>query len=207
MILYLLHHCKSSIKLVARQRHEQELVSWPLRHCLEHIQVTNLHGSLRVQDSCGLVHQLGTFDVSWRRNDFGLWKSFGFWSHWQISLELSRQIHVFNKNLLHINSPFINLSIHVFFDLVGDFLSLLQEVLEGILTAKSSEGGVSDLGNWSHNVGESVISHLGINDPVIDTGIDVDCDVVLGQNKLPLQIHNSELLKVYKVFRFTSVTV
>ena len=88
---------------------------------------------------------------------------------------------------------------------VGNGLSFFKKVLKSILTADGSESGIGYFSYWLHDVLNSVICSFGVNDSIIDAGINIDSDIIFGKNKLTIQVNYAEITEIsYMVFRFTA---
>lgn len=88
-------------------------------------------------------------------------------------------------------TPVLDLFFDEHFDVVSDLLALLKEFLEGMLTTHRSKCGVGDFADGSIDGGNAIARFLGVDDTVIDNSVDVDCDVVLREDQLPLQVEDS----------------
>lgn len=137
-----------------------------------------MHGSFGIQNISCLMHEFGTFNISFSTDDFGFWQSLSFGSHWKISLELFGKSHIFDKDLLNEDSPFVDFLVYKLFNCVRNCLSFLKKILKGILTTNCSQSGICYFCNWLHDTLNCVISHFRVDNSVVNTGINVDCNVV-----------------------------
>ena len=55
------------------------------------------------------------------------------------------------------------------------------------------------------NIGDSIICNFGVNNTVVDTGIDVDRDVIFCEDELSFEIENTFLFDFYEVRSETEV--
>jgi len=78
----------------------------------------------------------------------------------------------------YVDSPFLDVLVNLLLDIISYLLSLLEEVLKYELSASVLEDGVGDLSDSQTEVLHSVIGKSGIDDPVVDSGIDVDGHVI-----------------------------
>ena len=69
-------------------------------------------------------------------------------------------------------------------DIVSNLLPLLQQVLQDELSAGVLEDGVGDLRNGDVEVLHSVVGITRVDDSEVDCCVDVDGDVVLGDDIL-----------------------
>ena len=69
-------------------------------------------------------------------------------------------------------------------DVISNFLSLLQQVLEDELSACVLQNGIGDLGDGLSKVLDSIVGESRVDDSVIDGCIDVNRDVIFGDNVL-----------------------
>lgn len=60
-----------TISLFASEVKEEEFGCRPHRDILDHLQITDLHSGLRIQNLCGFSKHLSGFDVGFRGNDLG----------------------------------------------------------------------------------------------------------------------------------------
>ena len=127
-----------SIKFVAGEGHEQQLLPWSLRNRLQNLQISYLHGCLRIQNVSCLMHQLSTLNISFSRNDLSLRQSLGFGGHGEVLHEVGSDGHIFDENLLNVNPPFVDLPKHELLNLIWNFLSFLKQILKGVFTTKCS---------------------------------------------------------------------
>ena len=137
------------------------------------------------------MHKFGTFNISLGANNFGFWESFGFGSHGEISLKLFGKSHIFDENLLHKDSPLVDFLVDKLFDSIWDCLSFLKKILKGILTADCSQSGISYFWDWLHDTFYCIISHFWINYSVVDTSINIDSNIVFGEDQLTVKIDDS----------------
>ncbi len=70
-------------------------------------------------------------------------------------------------------------------------LSFLKKVLESVLAANGSESGIGHLSHGLHDVLYSVVSSFRVNNSIVNAGVNVDGDVIFGENKLTLQVNDS----------------
>ena len=62
-------------------------MSSTLGNLLQNFQVSDLHGSFRIQNVGGLMHEFGAFDIGLCTDDFGFGEPLGFGGHGEISLK------------------------------------------------------------------------------------------------------------------------
>lgn len=74
--------------------------------------------------------------------------------------------------------------VHLLLDIIGNFLPLLQQVLQDELSAGVLEDGVGDLRNGDVEVLDAVVGVTRVDHSEVDCCIDVDGDVVLGDDVL-----------------------
>ena len=151
------------------------------------------------------MHKFGTFNISLSTYDFSFRESLSFRSHWKISLKLFWKCHIFNENLFNENSPFIDFLINKLLNGVWYGLSFFKKILKCIFSTNCSECGISYFCNWLHDTLNSIISHFGVDDSIIYTGVNIYSNVIFGKYQLTIEINDSENDNkfLYIVFRFT----
>ena len=60
--------------------------------------------------------------------------------------------------------------------------------MQRVLATDGSESGIGDLRDCLYNISDRVVGDLGVNDSVVHTCVDIDGNIVLGQDELPVEI-------------------
>lgn len=110
-----------------------------------------MHGSLRLQQSCSVSHQLGRRDIGFSLHHLGLGQA-GLGGRYRqrlaevlVDVDVSDE-HVFNIHTLVIREsyPIHNMLINEGFDVFLDFLSLLEQILKNMCANYALDGGKSE---------------------------------------------------------------
>ena len=71
-------------------------------------------------------------------------------------------------------------------------LSFFEKVLESVLAANGSESGIGYFGHGLHDILYSIVSSFRVNNSIVDTGVNVDSNVIFGENELTVQVNDSK---------------
>jgi hypothetical protein len=88
-------------------------------------------------------------------------------------------------------TPSISLLVKVLLNAVCDLISALEDFLKDVLTANLPESRVNHFLNALSKVLDSVSGANWIDDAEVHNGIDVQGDIVFGQDNLPIQVDHS----------------
>lgn len=109
---------------------EDDLAVGRFSHSLHSLEVSNLHSWCRTQDISGLSHELGALDLSPRSNDLGFTSSLGLRSHGEGFLQILREDDVADKHALDFNTPALCGLFNNVTDILRNFFSALNDILE-----------------------------------------------------------------------------
>ena len=178
--------------LLSLQTHEHCLTVLRSDDILQCLQVSDLHGRLRVQNIWGFFQEFGRLHVSLRRNDIGLGNSFLDSCWLQVYLCFLGQEKVVDENVLYKQTPSLDALLHISFNGIGNKLSLLKEILEGGFADDSSHGWIWHLGNeipnFSQIVSQLVKQLVGVYCSEENSSLDSQGHVVLSNHCLGLQV-------------------
>lgn len=113
--------------------------------------------------------------------------SLGLFGH--SAFHIGRELDVLKANALDINTPFVGLGVDDFADLGGDFVAFAKDFVEVEVAGDVAEGGLGESAGGVAVIGGFEDGFLGVDDASIDDGVNIDGDVVAGDDLLFRDVH------------------
>ncbi len=130
----------------------------------------------------------GTF-LAFGGNDSGaaLALGFGLFSHG--AFHVGREFDVLELDAFDVDTPFVGLSVDDFADLGGNFVAFTEDFVEVEVAGDVAEGGLGESAGGVGKISSFEDGFAGVDDAEIDNRVDVDGDVVAGDDLLFRDVH------------------
>lgn len=122
-------------------------------------------------------------------DDGGAAFAFGFGLFGHGAFHVRRELNVLKFNVFDIDTPFVGLGVDDFANLDGDFVALAKDLIKVEITGDVAEGGLSESAGRVGVIRGFKNSLRGVDDAEIDDSVDIDGDVVAGDDFLLRDVH------------------
>lgn len=122
-------------------------------------------------------------------DDGGTAFALGFSLFRHSAFHVGGEFDVLEADAFNVDTPFVGLGVDDFADLGGDFVTFAEDFVEVEVTGNVAEGGLGEGAGCVAVVRGFEDGFLGVDDAGIDDGVDIDGDVVAGDNFLFRDIH------------------
>lgn len=112
---------------------------------------------------------------------------FGLFGHG--AFHVGWELNVLEADTFDVDTPFVGLSIDNFADLGGNFVALAEDFVEVEVASDVAEGGLGEGAGGVAVISGFEDGFLSVDDARIDDGVDIDGDVVAGNNFLLRNVH------------------
>ncbi len=129
----------------------------------------------------------GFFTFSGDNSGTAFTLGFGLFRHG--AFHVGGKFDILKTDTFNVDTPFVGLCINDFADLGGDFVAFAQDFIEVEVAGDVAEGSLGEGAGCVTVVRGFEDSFLGIDDASVDDGVDINGDVVAGDNFLFWNVH------------------
>lgn len=122
-------------------------------------------------------------------DDGGAAFTLGFSLFRHSTFHVGGELDVLETDAFDVNAPFVGLGVDDFADLSGDFVTFAEDFVEIEVTGDVAEGSLGKGAGCVAVVRGFEDGFLGVDDAGIDDGVNIDSDVVAGDDFLFRDIH------------------
>lgn len=129
----------------------------------------------------------GFFTFSGDNSGAAFTLGFGLFRHG--AFHVGGKFDILKTDTFNVDTPFVGLCINDFADLGGDFVAFAQDFIEVEVAGDVAEGSLGEGAGCVTVVRGFEDSFLGIDDASVDDGVDINGDVVAGDDFLFRNVH------------------
>lgn len=138
---------------------------------------------------CGFGDGCGSGFLAFSGDDGGAAFAFGLGLLGHGTFHVGREFYVLETDAFDVDAPFVGLGVDDFANLGGDFVAFAENFVEVEVAGDVAKGGLGEGAGGVAIVRGFEDGLLGVDDAGIDDGVDIDGDVVAGDDFLLGDVH------------------